>query len=81
MLEGGGKKSASLSLAVNRTFVSLDAFPDESVLKSIDVRQRRLRLFEVRMDFLYFSTVSALCISITPRPLTTGTVSVAGCTY
>lgn len=61
MLEG--KKSAYISLAVERTFVPLDVFPDESVLKSIDVRQRRLRLFEVCIDFLYFSTVSELCFS------------------
>lgn len=61
---GGGEKSASISPAVKRTSISLDVFSDESVLKSIDVRQRRLRLFEVRMDFLFSSTVSVLRFSI-----------------
>lgn len=51
--EGGGE-NACISPAVKRTSISLDAFSDESVLKSIDVRQRRLRLLEVRIDFLFF---------------------------
>lgn len=58
-----GKKKVHLSLLLSSALpFPLDVFSDESVLKSIDARQRRLRLFEVRMDFLFLPPLCPCCV-------------------